>query len=283
MKKVFVLCCVLTLSLALLQVPAQAQSRFGFKVSGGLAYAGGGDINNGLQGWSDFYHEFMSLLGYSPVSGGYDPFHLGLDFQGEFLFQVSPSVALGLGGGYMTISKDSTLTGTYLSNSVSLTWKPQVTAIPITFNFHYYVPAGSSLKFVFTAGVGYYLTKPNFDFVIGGSGSSSTEKYDLSGSGFGFHGGLGLDVALSPAVSLVLDFLGRYATASGFTGSYTTSSGSQTNGKLYYYEATVTGAGVFPVLTYSNTMPSGSGVGNAREAKLDLSGFSALLGFVFHF
>jgi hypothetical protein len=280
MRKIFVLFCVLVLSLALLQTPARAQSKFGFKVSGGLIYAGGGDINAGVQGWYDFYHDYLQLLGYS-ATGTYSPFHLGMDFQGEFLFNLSPEMALGLGAGYLSVSKDSALTGTSGSKTITLTFQPKVHAIPITFNFHYYLPAGNTLKFVLTAGVGYYLTK--IDHTLGATGSGSVEKYDFSAGGFGFHGGVGLDLALSPAVSLVLDLLGRYATASGYTGSYTSGSTTHTNVNLYYYEGSFPGFGTYPQLTYDTTLPSGSGVNNAREAKLDLSGFSALIGFVFHF
>jgi len=50
MKKALVVLCVLVVSLVLVQSPAQAQTTFSLKVTGELAYVGGGDVNSGLKG-----------------------------------------------------------------------------------------------------------------------------------------------------------------------------------------------------------------------------------------
>jgi hypothetical protein len=93
-----------------------------------------------------------------------------------------------------------------------------------------------------------------------------------------------MELALSPSLSLALDVLGRYASAGGFGGTAESSSGpTKTGGKLYYMDVTVPGLGVFPFINYENSLPADISLSNVREAKLDLSGFSARLGFIFHF
>lgn len=254
--------------------PASAQSKFGFKLGGGLGYVGGGDINTGLTGLSDVMDAIMTLFG-AVTSGGYEAFHLGLNFDGEFLYQITPSIALGLGVGYLSASKASTLTGTNPPATVTIDFEPKVSAIPITLNFHYLIPAGSALNFVLHAGAGYYLASYDDSWTFSGS---PAETFDMSGGGLGFHGGVGLEWAMSPNFALTFDILGRFASASGFTGTYTAGSTTLTNGKLWYYQSTGTTLGTIDLITYDDVQPGGTGISNVREAKLDLSGFTAKIG-----
>jgi hypothetical protein len=273
MKRKLIVLGALCLFVFGITAPASAQSKFGFKLGGGLAYVGGGDINAGVAGMSDFMDAILVIFG-ATTSGGYEAFHLGLDFDGEFMFQITPNMALGLGIGYLSASKTSTLTG-HGAATVTAEFGPKVSAIPITLNFHYLIPAGSNLNFVLHAGAGYYLASYTDDWLIDGV---SSEKFDMSGGGLGFHGGVGLELALSPNFALTFDVLGRFASAGGFSGDYTVGSVTETNGKLWYWEATPGSYGTFKLITYDTTAPSGVGIANVHEAKLDLSGFSAKIG-----
>ena len=268
-----------------LAVPAPAQSRLGFKIGGGLAYVGGGDFNKGLQGMSDFLYDVFTLAGVT-ASGGYKPVHLGFDLNGELIFQITPKMGIGLGAGYLSVSRLSEMTLTTPTVTEKESWHPRASVIPITLNFHYSIPAGASLKFNIHAGVGYYMvglkdTQRLVFFVI------EDREYDTSGSGFGAHGGIGLEIALSPNVGFTFDILGRFASISPIKGDGTAKAGgstiTETGATFWYAEENVGILGTYAMLYFDPDMPSGSDLFNVREAKLDLSGFSAVAGFIFRF
>jgi opacity protein-like surface antigen len=280
MKKMILVFCALVLSLALIYSPAQAQVKLGFKVAGGVAYVGGGDINAGLKGYSDFYNDL-----YSPVyntSGGYSPFHWGMDILAEIQLKFSPNFTLALGSGYISATKSSQLNIPYGATAYQEKWAPSVSAIPVTLTFYYFLPMGNSARVFFDAGAGYYFGKYTDTWHIVFLGEADA-NWDLSGgSGLGFHGGAGLEIDLAPNIALLVEVRGRYASLSGFNGTEKIGSSTYT-GDLYYYEGNLLGVGVYPLIDVGTEMPSGTGISNARKAKLDLSGFCAVAGFVIHF
>jgi opacity protein-like surface antigen len=278
MKHKLIVSGVLLLFACGLAAPAAAQSRTGFRLGGGLGYFGGGDLNTGIQGMSDLYSTLYQAIGVN-VQNGYKPVHLGMDLNGEFFFHLSPEFAIGFGVGYLSMAKDSSLDLSLGTESVSIGWKPKIQAIPLTLNLHYYIPVGGRVKLVVSAGAGFYMAKIDFTQ----NADSDTDVYKMSANGFGAHGGLGMEVGLSSNVSLVIDLLGRLASISGFTGDHTWSGGTEAGGKFYHFEGTFFPYGTFPILTFSDSLPTGSTIANAREAKLDLSGFSAIAGFLFRF
>jgi opacity protein-like surface antigen len=278
MKKMLLLFCALVLSLALVYAPAQAQTKFGFKITGGLGYLGGGDLNTGLQGWSDAWSAIFGGSGYT-VTGGYSAVHLGMDIGGEFLLQFDPSMAIGLGVGYLQASKSSTLTMTGFGSSAAFTWAPKVSAIPITATFYYFLPSSGRVRIFLDAGLGYYLGKYTDAWHLEFFGPTD-ETLDTTANGIGFHGGLGIEVPFSPAISFLFEARGRYASLGNFKGTDTTSFTS-TTGDVWIENLDTFGLGTFPLLTIDTGTPSSSTT--PRQAKLDLSGFSAVIGFLFHF
>jgi opacity protein-like surface antigen len=278
MRKAMVLFGLLALALVLVQAPAQAQLKLGFKATGGLVYADGGDVNTGNQGWSDAWAAIFETAGYS-ISGGFSPVHLGMDFGGELLLQFNPRIALGLGVGYLQASKSSSLGISGGGVDIAETWAPKISAIPITATFYYFLPSSSAMKIYLDAGVGYYLGKYTDAWHVVFLGTVD-ETLDTTANGIGFHGGLGLEYAFSPAVSLVAEMRGRYASLGNFKG--TISSGTtSTTGNLWIEQIDALGTGTFPLLEFESGTPSSTY--SPTQAKLGFSGFSAVLGFLFHF
>lgn len=259
-------------------LPSSAQSRFGLKIGGGLGYLDGGDVNAGYQGLSDLYREILSLIPHTTFSGRYEPFHLGMDFNGEIFYQVSPEIAIGLGVGVLTATRESSMTLTDGHDSSVFYWKPTVKAIPVTLNFHYFVPVAGGVKLVLSAGAGVFIAGFDMEQTFF---SDESNLMETSAVGFGGHGGLGLEIELTKSLSLTLDLLGRYARVGGLTGTWSDEPGAE--GKLWYLDATIEGEGPYPMVILDEGIPSGEGavMENVREAKLGLSGFSAVIGFLF--
>ncbi len=273
MKKATWLLFLLAVSVLLFQGPAQAQAKFGFKLTGGLGYYGAGDLNTGLQGWSDILSDIYKT---HSASGGYSPVHLGVDFNGEFFLQLNPELAIGLGVGYLSASKSSALELTKSGSTVEDTWSPKIGAIPVTLNLHYYLPLAGEIRLSLDAGLGYYFgtcTDTQHIVLFG----EMNRTYDMTAGGIGFHGGLGLEIPVAPAVSIVVEARGRYASLGGFKGTGRSGSSERT-GDVWL--ADITDARIYTLIDVYDDTPSGD---NARPAKLDFSGFSATAGFLFRF
>ena len=251
-----------------------AQSRFGFKLGEGLSYIGGGDLNQGVAGMVDFYEDLFGLDATASTVGEFRPLHLGANFNAELFFQLSPKIAVGLGTGYFEASRESRLTMTNWVGEVNVWWKPRVAIFPLTLNFRYLIPAGKGFRLVLTAGAGMYFANCRFDWAF----QTDVTQMDLSGSGPGIHGGVGLEIDLSPAFALTFDLLGRYAQTGALTGEFSRGVQTAVDGTLWNVEVFYFQLGTYPSLFYSKADISDSP--GARQTRLDLSGFGAAVGIL---
>jgi hypothetical protein len=287
MKKLVVVCSIAFLLLFLLPSSAKAQydtGRFSLKLYGGLNYLGGGDLNKGAAGFGDTWFALFDGMGLSP-SGEFGPANLGMDFGGEFIYQFTPSIGIGLGVGYLSATKSSTISYSPTAAGVELFWKSALSAIPITASFYYFMPSGGNLKFFFNVGLGYYLAKADFEhkfwLIIPANWDAKT-----TGGGLGFHGGLGLEYSFSPMVGLIFEVKGRYASFSNFEGDVVWSypwggPSNTTHGKLWAVDENIGGSvGTVTWIWLDSVSPAGT---NPRNATVDFSGFAVNLGLVIHF
>lgn len=279
---------VLALALALcLSRPAQAQLRVGLKLYGGYGYLLGGEGNEGNKGYMDFWAAQAHVYGGYTISGEYKPFNGGLDAGGDLIIYFTPNIGLGFGGGYLQSSSSSIINLTKIGGSASISTKPNVSAIPIRASLYISLPMGASANLVLQGGAGYYLAKYEDIFRITEGTDWVQFDYKADGNGIGFHGGLGFELNFSPNFGLVLEALGRYAVIGNFNGSVTTSTGAgfstSESGKLYFFKVWDLALGTFSVIQVSDTAPSGIGISDVHEAKIDFSGFAARAGFVFRF
>lgn len=275
---------VLLMAVILSAVSLGSSQTLGLKLAGGGGYALGGDLAKGLQGQSDYLRsEFGATDSYKFPK-------IGWTGSGEVLFYLGSRFAIGLGAGFEQHAQESSTGYAIGAISVKETLKPAFDVLPVLGSLHLYIPAGSALKIDLNVGGGAYLTrlKWNSSYDIGIIGLNGSDAYTFTAdrTGFGAHAGLGLELALSPKLSLVLNVTGRYAQVSGFVGAWTeTGTGDfwtfQDGGSdhaVYYYDWTFAGA-TYPQIEFRPDKPSGSSVANAREAKLDLSGVTATIGF----
>jgi hypothetical protein len=286
MKKLKIVILLCTFFVFLLAGTAEAQLRFGFRLYGGLNYLSGGDVNPGTEGWADYYTTDV-LHNYTP-SGEFKPLHMGFDFGGDIVIQITPQIGVGLGSGYIVASKTFSIDHTHpVWDTVVLTSETKMSAIPLRLSFFYSLPLGSMIDIRFQAGAGYYLAKLNYHLRVEDPFYFEDGLYDAKGGGIGFHGGLGLEINLSPMVSLFFDLTGRYASFANFKGDVTQSSsgGSMTthDADLYFLKAQDFPYGTFSILMMDTTKPSGPDLTLVRLAKVDFSGFLFFTGFIFRF
>ncbi len=281
MKKLLSACAIVLLLFFVLPTAASAQydtSRFGLKLYGGLNYLGGGELNKAADASGSDWIDLFEGGGYT-VTGKFGAANLGMNFGGEFLFQFTPSMGVGVGAGYIQASNSSTLKfSPAVPSDVVYSWNPTMSAIPITATFYYFLPSGGSLRFFFDVGLGYYIAKADLNYYIWFLTPIHAE-YKTTGGGLGFHGGLGLEYGLSPMIGIIAELKGRYASFSNFEGSLDAifpaapALNYTVNGKLYSYDSSSK-----TYVDLDTTIPAAD-----RAASVDFSGFSFFAGIVIHF
>jgi len=271
---------VLILALLLLFVflpCGAAASVLSLRFFGGGTYLRGGDLNDGMKGWADFWKANYQIIGYPTQSGSFNPLHYGYEFGGDIIVHLTDRFGIGLGAEFIQASKSSVLT--FQSATSSFTWtivgKPS--AIPVKVSLFYGLPLGNGAAVSLHAGAGYYSAKARLE-----SSTRADENTDYlidsSAKGVGYHAGLGLELRLFPKVYFLVEGYGRYAVLSGFEGSVTMHPEGGWKGKLYYWGASKSYLERYNYIDLTIGAPEG--VIFVREAKVDYSGFSLRGGFV---
>jgi len=261
-------------------------------LSGGFGYAAGGDLNTSITGTSDYRRDIYG------ASGELLPPHSGMNFNVEFMHHFAPNFGLGMGIGFFQTSKSSGPSSFSLSTPDNITLAsdysitPKVSVVPVTLNLHYFLPVGSKGKFDLQAGFGYYVTVLDFRsqdslyLAYFGSSLRWTEDFTFRSTrgGLGFQAGVGFELEVAPNVAVILNVFGRYASVSGFAGTYTykesgDSAADETgSGYTFWFYDEKVDSKTYSQYDFYGEKPDWEGLSNVREGKVDLTGFGATLG-----
>jgi hypothetical protein len=263
-------------------------SRVGIRLWGGLNYLLARDVNDGNNGRNDLIRSAAEFSGWS-VSGETNPIRMGYDFGGDLIINLTARIGLGIGAGYLQGTKESEIAFTKGTYNLTMTSKPDIWAIPLRAGLFLNLPMGERAYFNLNIGAGYYISKYSYTWKIEGIGywdDIDKINYKVSASGFGYHGGIGLEFDVAPNLAFFVEGQARYAKIGGFEGTvekhYKEDWTYSGEGKLYYYDLKY-GADTFKQLDVRATPPSGSYVSNAREATVDFSGLYAVAGIKIKF
>jgi opacity protein-like surface antigen len=268
--------------LLLLPLPGLSKAeKFAVKLSGGMNYLLVGDVNKGVKGVIDNLRDSATVVPGTSVAGEAKPIHLGFDFEGYVIINLTSLVGIGFGAGYIQGAKISELTVRFPEGpETSFTTKPKISAVPIRLGVFYTLPMNEMINVVFNVGAGLYLAKYSYYFLSEGAWIGNTINQKASAKGFGFHGGIGFEFNLAPNIAFVLEGQGRYAKIGGLEGTaeYAGSSLPYTEkGALYYWEQT-SSLGKYPRVLVQENEPSGPLYSNVKGAKVDFSGFAFSVG-----
>jgi len=298
MRKTTILICVFVLGLFLpaagLRAETQAEPpgtpfqglHFSLKLYGGFHYFGGGDLNIGIQGVNDAWTRLAASEGLI-VTGDYKPVHLGMDFGGDLIFHITPSLGISIGSGYFQASRDSELLFEEPGSTIKLINRPKVSFVPVRIELYYFFPVRKSLNFYIHAGGAYYLARFSYLFRLEEQSDWIETLQEATSNKFGFQGGLGFEIKLLPSTSFFFEGQGCYARFGGFEGSVAASNSLNTltrlQGRLYFYQVEGFDNKFVPSIQVHSEKPSGSDYRDVREAILDFGGFSLRGGFLFRF
>ncbi len=279
------------ISLVLVQGVVLADSRISFRLTGGGIYISGGDVNPGTQNW--FYYNKESWLLWH---GGYRAVHGGYEFGGDVIYALTPRIGISIGGGYLRISRASSMSFAMLVPSLlaaSAGANPRLNAVPIRVGMHLTMPLSRKVNFLAEGGVCYYFNARYSDELESGTflidmGLISSIRImtsaEAKGVPLGLHGGLGFEYRLLPDLFLSLSALGRYARFRTWEGSsqfeiFESVEGTTTFSEqgILYYEL-VPDLPDPPRLITVQSSPSMTIGPEPRQAAIDFSGFSLQFG-----
>lgn len=256
-----------------------AGTGFSFTLGGGGHRASVGDLNEGAQGLSDLTADSLAVKGKGEVA----PLHQTYLFGAELIIPISSRASFGIGGDVLLGRKTSTVLFEKGLSKTTLTTRPEVRAIPISFTLTYHI-----LPFLYTkAGAEYYLAECRYFYRLEKDKTWEEWEGKASGQGLGVLGGLGIEVPFRQNLALVLEATGRYARVGGFTGKNVYADSfrfeSEEEGKLYFYQGKIYGEKSYPLLFIREKKPTEAGVSDVREAELDFSGIKLKAALKFSF
>jgi hypothetical protein len=284
-----------------------AKPKISLKLQGGWAYLAAGDVNAGTQAFFDWGKTYLAPPPGGKVEGGYTALHWGYEFGGDIIFELSPTVGIGIGAGYLQMSRDAPTPfmmeiyddplGEVRGVSKEFTVGTKMSAIPIRASLFLSLPVSKKLDITANAGISYYLQAeyhadwyvalPNGTF--SGQFSQLSTTAEKKTAGFGLQGGVGIEYRFIRSTGIFVEAQGRYAKFRGFEGTSTSVPGDyggvlpsfSETGKLYY-ESVPTVPGSPRWIMVQSAPPAGPG-GQPREAAVDFSGVSFLFGVRVHF
>jgi hypothetical protein len=274
---------VLALAVLAAAVPAAAQGgRFSIRLYGAPALMSGGDVNDGMQGYTDYWSLLAETAGYS-VNGTFGPARFGLEFGGDIVFQIGPNLGIGLGAGYINASRESAIELKGGGMTLPETIKPAYGSVPIRLGLFYTIPVSSKLSVVLSGGPELHLAHASTFWTLTEGSDVIRQENTVTGTGLGFQAAAAFELKLSPSIGLLLEIAGRFAKFGGLTGTFKESVGSDSieeTGTFYAVEIPGVGSERFLFVYVNSTTPTG--YASVREAKLDLTGGSLRLGLVIH-
>ncbi len=223
--------------------------KFGIKLSGGMGYMlnGAGDLNKFRKGWENRMTDLGSEEYYSST---FDGKRLSIlpDMKLDLIINITPNFGISFGSGFITgsnkvnwalshnYSGTSSKRGDYTGvENQDSTRDYKITAIPLNLGFYFFLPMKKSGRFTFLghAGVGYYIGKLTHDctynliskinFADGYRGEHNDNEAineETKCNSLGIHGGLGLEMKISSAISLGVDLFGRYVNFKNWIGDH---------------------------------------------------------------
>jgi hypothetical protein len=267
----------------LLPGPVFADGKLRLRLQGGWTYILGGDVNHGTKAF--FYPGVWEVS-----SGGYRGVHSGYEFGGDIIFALTPRLGIGIGGGYMQISRYSQMSISPEEPSLSsalIVARPRLSAIPIRAGLYLTLPWRGKFNFLADFGLSYYFrarysdewrseTFPGPIYIL------ITTWAENKRAPIGFHAGISLEYELGRNLWLYLGARGRYARFRGWEGTSMLDSNyeppvSELEQGILYYEVVPTVYHTPRLLMVQESPPDGPD-GEPRQAVIDFSGVSLQFG-----
>jgi len=251
-----------------------SEKKFILSILGGGNYISGGDLNEGAEGFGEFYRNELQIEG-----GEAKPLHLGYIFGAELSFPLTSYLFLGFGADYFRGIKESSAEHSETTPGNSFTTRPEIQVLPFRISFSYYPVPFLFLK----GGVEYYFAKISYYYRFQEGEYWKEWEGKADSQGLGIMGALGMEWNLASHFSFFAEVTGRYAKINGFEGDDTSEDSVgfvyTEEGTLYFFKVIGTNQETYSQLFIREKKPAEAWVTDPKEARVDLSGVALKAGF----
>lgn len=267
--------------------------KFSLKLSGGYGNTMGGDMEAFIDGLNSETTDLAAVLGFTQT-GELENVNWGLDFEGEFVLNLTENFGIGFGVGCLERKSKSQAELEFLPLiKASISWEPKYTAIPLYLSGYCYFPVAQKMNVFLKAGVGYYFAKIRYEVLeenesLGYPGTWNRDEGEATDERIGFHGGFGFEYDITENIALYIEGTRRYVTFKNWKvkNTETDSSGAEVNqsGTFWYVKEFKEETGKhYASMMISENKPSYPWLKDIRRAEISLSGFSFRVGVKIRF
>jgi len=261
---------------------------FGLKFTGGYGTMATGDYNTMGEDQEQYFDDYSALLGVTRT-GEFKKLNMGLEFEGELIMDLGGTFGIGFGVGYIRRSNESEIGLSQAGvGSLSYSNAPIITVTPANLSLYFFPPAVPSMNFYLYGGVGYYIGKVTSTLridtqLVGFPAYWAESESELKDKGLGFHAGAGLEFNIAPKIAIFIEGRGRYCKLKSWEGDETTVDSDgwtvSSSGTVWYYEAQDPDTNKwYSMIALQEDKPSGFGIRDIREFKVNLTGISLRTG-----
>ena len=278
---------LLIMGLAFLAQAETGRRGLHLKLSGGVGSFAVGDFNTFFGDTIPYYESVLSPYGFTR-QGEYQELRKAWNASGEIVVDLSRVFSAGLAVEYHQADNRSSFSWSHPEyNSLSVDITPSLNVVPIKLNAYATLPLTPALNSYVNGGLGIYTARATFDYLedsrIPEDEGMFKSEIRANGTGFGIHGGLGLELKLSPGLALFTEGSYRYAKLGNLDGRMSVKADSPFTetvmGKIWYFEFFDDGSSRQLSGISFGEKPEEEGLAFLRELELDLSGFSLKIGF----
>jgi len=217
-------------------------------------------------------------------TGEFKKINMGLEFEGEIIWDLNETFGIGFGVGYIRRSSDSdmSLSIADLAN-MSYSIEPIISVIPINLSLYLFPPISPFMNIYLYGGFGYYIGKLTATSKMVTDGYWDKSESELKDKALGIHVGVGLEFNIAPKIAIFIEGKGRHCELSDWEGDSTlTDSDGWTeseSGTMWYYEAQDLDIGKwYSEIVLQEDKPIGYDIRNIRKFVTNLSGISLRTG-----
>ena len=249
-------------------------SQIHINISGGANYSLVGDINEGAEGFIDYYQSTLE----AEKSGKFQPLHLNYIFGGEVSVPLGSGLHFGVGADYYFGKKETSVNFTP-PVSFTIQTRPEIKVLPVRIFLSYHIRP----EFYIKGGIEYIFTECSYLYRMTENDAWQEWNGKADSGQIGGYLGLGFVHDFGRFLSVFIEASGRYAVAKNLKGEglYRDSTGLEykEKGYMYIYQGEVLNKDTFPLVFVRDKTPSGYGVSDPERASVDLSGLSLQAGF----